>query len=187
MAEDELAYKIRNFLIENDPFKKECCIVYLMVEIRKLLDRIRESGNNNPYPWLRFYCDWTLHTSKNKITPEMEEIMKKVDEFIPKEKTRYPAIASTNQPDIRFVYMDQLREEMKNFLTDFDLPKNIVTEEEKWISFVSLLVQVLVNQPIINPTENIESFHFEPSNFGSVIWGIQFKDERGYWRSANVF
>jgi len=186
--EKDILYKIRRFLTRKNLFDEECHVVYFLVEIRKFLDRLKENNQSKElYSLLRFYCDWIVHTSKIKITPEIKDVMEKIDKFIPKDKKKYPLLASVNQPDIGFVYMDKLRMELEIFLRDYKLPKSLVLDEDKWSLFIQTLTKVLVDQPILNPIENIESFYFEISMPSTVIWTIKFKDERGDWRSVDVY
>lgn len=186
--EKDILYKIRRFLTRKNLFDEECHVVYLLVEIRKFLDRLKEDDQSKEsYFLIRFYCDWIVHTSKTKITLEIKDVMEKIDKFIPKDKKKYSLLASVNQPDIRFVYMDKLRIELELFLKDYDLPNSLVSNENKWLLFIQTLIRVLADQPILNPIENIESFYFEVSSPGVVIWTIKFKDERNYWRSANAY
>ncbi len=42
----------------------EADVVYVMVEIRKLLEHLRIKGRD--YSVLAFYCDWVLHTSLDR-------------------------------------------------------------------------------------------------------------------------
>jgi hypothetical protein len=41
------------------PVVSECQVVYLLVEIRKIID-----AEPDPRPWkaLKLYCDWAVHT-----------------------------------------------------------------------------------------------------------------------------
>src|SRR2546422_11205054 len=55
----------------------ECQVVYLLVEIRKLLDRERTSGAQ--YGSLRLYCNWAVHVELSKA--QAQEIVKKADQL----------------------------------------------------------------------------------------------------------
>jgi len=54
--------KLEKFLQSHKRFKEECEIVYLMAEIRKILDFNRGSSCE----FLRFYCNWVLHNSLDR-------------------------------------------------------------------------------------------------------------------------
>ena len=89
MGRYQIEEKSNTFLKEHDPFRGECDVVYLLIEIRKILDH----ENNNKYPILRFYSDWAVHTEKDKITKEIKKVMPelaqdKVKKFIEKHKIK---------------------------------------------------------------------------------------------------
>ena len=62
MGEANLKYKLEG-LLRKLPFTEECQVVYFFVEIRKLLDRMNRSED---YEYIRFFCDWVLHTEKTR-------------------------------------------------------------------------------------------------------------------------
>ena len=66
MAREEIIEKLDEFLSSHSPLMEECHIVYLMVEIRKILDHERDHRKNGEFSLLRFYCDWTVHTEKQE-------------------------------------------------------------------------------------------------------------------------
>jgi len=55
--EDQIIRKLAVELAE--PMTTERQVVYLLVEVRKLLDR--RPKNLPPYPSLKLYCNWTVH------------------------------------------------------------------------------------------------------------------------------
>jgi len=86
-------------------------------------------------------------------------------------------------PVMQFAYMEGLGKEVKQFLESHDLDPTLADEEDKWIEFVQLLIRVLENQPINNPTKDIEYFRFEPANPGCVIGTLKFKQPIGGYPS----
>jgi len=79
----QIIEKLNKFLENHTPFKEECQAVYLMVELRKLLDREKEDRKNTNekyFPLIRFYCDWTVHTSKKYKTEAISGVMNKINE-----------------------------------------------------------------------------------------------------------
>src|SRR5205814_45622 len=75
MGQPEILRKLSNLLSKYDPFTEESQVVYLFVEVRKYLDQMEHRGRG--FALLRFYCDWIVHTSKDRhvqhIAPIMEE------------------------------------------------------------------------------------------------------------------
>ncbi len=74
--------KLNRFLLKHQPLREECEVVYLMVELRKLLDRDREQSILNNYSLVRFHADWIVHTRKDSITHSMKKIMDNIDRSI---------------------------------------------------------------------------------------------------------
>lgn len=165
MAQEEIIEKLNKFLPTHDPLTEECQIVYLMVEIRKIIDHEKSS---EMYPLLKFYADWTLHTKKDYITPEIQQMMEVMYKTAEAE-IKNPALTKGGSPIMKFAYMDSLGKEMKVFLENHGMDSSLARKKERWIAFVNLLVKVLENQPIITPTSDIESFFFQPANDGCVI------------------
>jgi len=182
--DDEIIKKLKSFLRKHSPMTEECHVVYLMVEIRKVLEG-NEIGNDK-YPLLRFYCDWVMHAKKDRITKEIKEIMDRIDRsYTLEDKKRRGKIDFRD--NIKFIYMSELRKEMKKFFQDFDLPCDLVKYNDKWLPFLWHITSVLVDQPIVNPINNIVRFSFNHSDKGPVIWMIEFNDERGKCEFGNVY
>lgn len=188
MAE-EIISKLNFFLKNHLTFKEECEVVYLMVEIRKILDH----KNNGKYSLLRFYCDWTVHTRKDRITKEMKKIMTEVYINIKKE-IETKRFVQENEV-IKFIYMQQLRKETADFFTEINLFDELVKNDKAWLFFLKLFVKILEDQPIIEPISEIKTFCFIPSVEGAVAGIVVFKNkiigkdkkEYDFFRFANQY
>lgn len=165
----QLINKIKKTL--NGSIEEECQVVYLMVEIRKLLDR----DNNSKYPLLRFYCNWVVHIDKDRITPEMKNIMEEIYQGIIL-KMKNPK-TSMKTKVIDFLYMEDLKLDMKSFFREYELSIQLIIDKKQWLSFVILLTNILIDQPINYPLENISFFSFYPASDGCVRGEIRFKKE----------
>ncbi len=189
MAEKEIINKLNIFLKSHLLFKEECEVVYLMVEVRKIL----QHKNNGKYSLLRFYCDWTVHARKYRITEEMKKIMTEVYENIKKEIETKRFVQGNEV--IKFIYFEQLRKEMTDLFDEIKLSDDLVKKNELWLSFLKLFVKILENQPIIGPISEIKTFCFIPSNEGAVAGEVVFKNKilgkdkkyYDYFRFANVY
>ena len=142
---DAILDKLRSFLITHNPFTEECHVVYLFVEIRKLLSLPSEYENGI----LRFYCDWSLHTEKtrnlNVIAPIAEGIENSI---LNGHQFRDGQFLPSNNDAIKFIYKEELLNNMRDLFLQLNLPMDIF-EEKNRECFLRLLIQVLVNQPII--------------------------------------
>ncbi len=188
MIKVEIENKIDNFLNKFLPFTEECHIVYLMVEIRKILDY----EDAKDYSLLRFYCDWTVHTKKDRNMESIKSMMEKLYRDIKKEIETYP---TSESEVVKIIYMEQLRKEMNNFLCEFSLSKKLIKNNDLWLSFVKLLVRVLENQPINDPTNDIKNFYFISSSEGCVAGIVIFRNKiqgkdgnlYDYYKFGNVY
>ena len=59
MSAPEITDKLNAFLTRHKPLSEEYHVVYLMVEVRKLMDHFDFNA-----PLIRYYADWTVHTEK---------------------------------------------------------------------------------------------------------------------------
>jgi hypothetical protein len=174
---DEIIDKIASLFSKNIPFQDEAHIVYLLVQTRKLLER----EQNYKYPVLRFYCDWSVHTKKDKITPAIKNIMERIYEEMQKREMAIQEGGGivSRKNSISFLYMDGLKKEMEKFLDEYNISKKLL-ENNNWKSFLDLFVKILIDQEVFNPCEGIEYFKFLPSNNNSPIkwkWAVKYKIE----------
>jgi hypothetical protein len=166
----EIISKLHQFLENHSPISEESEVVYLMVELRKLLDRLlEEEAVGERFPLIRFYADWTVHTRKDRISRQMQEIM----EWVDRNCHPYP-----KNGDLSFLSMPHLREEMSQLFQNFDLPLTFF-EPENWLTFATILSQVLADQPIMQPTPIIGRFYYGNIGAEGIIATIDFSDGRG--------
>src|SRR6266850_512335 len=104
MSQPEITDKLNGHLATHDPMTEECHAVYLMVEVRKFLDRLGE----REFGLIRFYCNWTLHTAKYRDRKNMAPIMRRIYEDIwlelkggPKTEGRTPIVGFLGMEDLR--------------------------------------------------------------------------------------
>lgn len=160
---DELIKKLRKVL--EQPIKEEYQVVYIMAKIRKLLEHLKGDLKVQKYPLLNFYCNWTLHPRIDNTSP-IKKILEKTEKDFDKQ--------------IEFISLEHFRNDLIVFLKRFNLPAEIVKNNEKWESFKWLLLDILVDSPLINPTNSIEQFLFEKfftkDGLKSINWKIKYKD-----------
>lgn len=174
MSKPAIIEKLENLLVTHLPFKEEAQVVYFLVEAIKILDR----DNNKKYPLIRFYRDWSVHTVKDKITPEIRTIMGEIYRDLALQLTNKRIIKKKTKI-IGFMYMEDLQEELRLFFAEYGLPVLLVDVKENWMSFVTLLVKVLEDQEIIKPCKEISSFAFTPSDPECVSGIIRFTTKIG--------
>jgi len=87
-----------------------------------------------------------------------------------------------------FAYMQQLQEEVRSFLSARSLDTTLA--DGGWTLFVQLLVKILEDQPIVNPTDTISSFSFVPAADRCVRCVVRFKQPINgldYYEYANAY
>lgn len=168
MALDEIVGKLDKFLREDISVDKESCVVYLMVELRKLLDH---QNVKEKYLTLRFYCDWTVHIKKDRNMAGITEIANHIDKLVPRNRT-----LSQKEADyiLGFLRMTKLNDEMNGFLKENDLSLGKLGNASNWRVFSNTLGEVLSGQPILNPNPSIKSIEINVFDKGSSV-DIDFK------------
>ena len=162
----QLVEKLKKFINERTSITEEFEVIYIMVELRKLLDRERGKNNSDSYSLVRFHADWALHTRKNRITSSMKKIMKNIDDAI----DVYP-----KNGNIDFLLLPEFRKELTKLLKENDLPNEFCKNDSMWMSFMVALTQVLADQPIVNPTDNIAEFRYIDMRREGIMANIDFR------------
>jgi hypothetical protein len=167
---DEITYKLADFLNQVRVFTHDSQVVYILVELRKLLDHYNAKAS-----LVRFYADWAVHTKKDRITAEFKQVARSIylDAKATIEATD-PELAEKHSPLIAFAHGDTLASELQAFLIKHGIPRNLTQDAESWDSFVSFLVRVLENQPIIKPCDQIAKMYFVPAAKNCVILRVDF-------------
>lgn len=142
----------------NDGIDVEPKVLYLLAEIRKYIDRC-SGGERNRYPNLYFYCNWVLHikmdrTPAKRILDRFESVLsdsKDLDEMskiiIKQEKDFYSFLS--------------LKEEMQTFFEENSLSTTLTNDGAKWFKFKKLLVEILIDCPLVNEGRKISQFAYE--------------------------
>src|SRR6266478_3404586 len=74
--DNDIVNKLRKHL--SDPVDTECKVVYLLCEVRKLLDK----KTPDPFPFaLRLYCHWALHVDL-LYTSTTTHFLEKIDNYV---------------------------------------------------------------------------------------------------------
>jgi len=154
----------------------ESQVVYLLVEIRKFLER---KGKNAPaYPSLKLHSDWVVHVALDR--KPAQEIVKKADELYPKmiagtmsegEKAKFAQMFS----------LDRFRQELGEFLAAQGIRP---LSDPEWNRLLACFLNVVEDCPLLcngraanlthidevvvirNPDRNMET--------PAVIWALCF-------------
>ena len=138
----------------SQPITTEGQVVYVLVQLRKLLDK-RPERAEPPYESLRLYCNWVVHTSlTNKVA---QGIVEEAD-------TLYPSLIDESLTDAQKAFFwdkftfQKLRQEMNEFLATHSLP---TVDGNLWNSFIACLLNVLEDCPLIFKDEKSDLKHVD--------------------------
>jgi hypothetical protein len=134
------------------PVDTECSVVYLMAEVRKLLER--DDPKNERWGALRMYCHWALHVELYGAGTTLE-FLKFVDQWVMNKVhgvwlMRGPWKFQQELILFRdFLYLDTLRTQLKRFLEGFlsqdgqKIPTTMCDEDSWWFAFLGAYAGVI--------------------------------------------
>src|SRR5487761_415387 len=170
--EDQIVLKVRAELERG--ITSECQAVYLLVEIRKLLDRDREG--TVPYNSLRFYSDWAVHVELDRRPAQ--EIVKKADALVNGTLSH-----EENRDFVRMFTFDTFRDELDQFL---QVKKLRPFSDAEWNSFLACFLNVVEDCPLscraqgasVTEVDEVviirETGRVADGNPQAVIWALCF-------------
>jgi hypothetical protein len=169
MGKPSIIDKLKRHLKEDQmPLTEECQVMYLMAEIRKVLEH---DNSSDKYPALRFYSNWCVHTRLDRPNKFMRRAAAEIESEIQAcIEAKQEVLAGQNLT--HFLSMQELRKALGDFLTDNNIPQKI-TEEKNWKHFKSLLVEIISEQPIEAPSERIAEFVYDDFGNGFIYFQIE--------------
>jgi len=153
--------KLRNFLQSHPAFKEECQVVYLMVEIRKILDH-----GGSPYNTLRFYCNWVLHNelSRETTTKLLSDIFEPNVDLKKNGRENARNIKSVGR---EFFMLKTFRKELESFFKDHNLPMDLLNKS--WWAFGKLLLEIIKDchvHFVANKIRELRIIKYDDRKFG---------------------
>jgi hypothetical protein len=137
---DAIVEKLRQHL--STPIDTECKVVYLLCEVRKLLEK--EPARPEMFA-LRLYCHWALHVDLSYGSTTLH-FLEKVDGYI----AHKLYLGETNEALIEeqalfheFVYLETFRQELSKFLASYALPTEVCEEDVRWFTFLAAYAGVI--------------------------------------------
>lgn len=162
MGKHEIVYKLEKFLKEHESLHEEYHVVYLMVELRKI---IAHQANKGEFSLLEFYCDWTVHTRKDYKMQAIQDISNRIAAAL--HNNRKPTHEDYNSV-LNFLKMPELKIEMTKLFESIGLPLDIMNNDN-WKTFTKSLARVLANQPINNPIPEIKQITILSDSSGLTV------------------
>ena len=126
------------------PIKTEASVVYLLAQVRKVLERERPE----PKPlslWL--HCHWALHVQLTDPRTT-KELLEQVDAFIMDSVSGFDgagrlSFGASHNLFKDLVSLNGFRSQLDYFLNKHSLPSALCTSNDRWASFISNYIKVI--------------------------------------------
>lgn len=138
--EDAIVRKLRG--VVGEQALTECRVVYVLVEVRKLLDLLDDASQ---FESLKFYCDWAMHAWMDRR--QAKDFVASVDEWLSQSFGSGTPPAELNR-FVELLYLSKFRDQLREFLRSHELPSRIC-EGEEWSNFLRLYSQVIEDCPLV--------------------------------------
>lgn len=151
MTQPAIITKLKRLLARGIGSEAEA--VYLMVEVRKLLE---QQNAKKQFPYLTFHCDWALH-AKLERNPTAQKILRLFDAANPHLKA---GTKLRELPDMLKIEVDRIsklhyfEQQLESFLQNNGMPTLESTRSDGWIHFVHLYAQIVEDCPLEMTTNN---------------------------------
>ena len=156
----------------NNGIDTEPKVLYLLAEIRKYLEECNQAEKDK-YTNLYFYCNWALHikltgSSAIEILNRFESIFLDINNLeeisnIFKKKER------------NFYLLVDLKKELQSFLEVNGLPTKLLESGNKWFKFKKLLVEILMDCPLLNTGGRVSKFSYERGDDTQIRFRVKIK------------
>ena len=143
MARDSIIEKLRTELAL--PFRRESQVLYVMAEIRKVIEHAREH-HAKAYEVLELFCNWALHTSISRKS-NADRIRLFFAAFDMKEGMTFEEYFQSDFFN-QLMQLTALRRELASFLADHNLPSTPIQEHREWAAFIYLFTGIVAEIPL---------------------------------------
>ncbi len=173
------------------PIDTECKAVYLLCEVRKLLNR-------KTAPLGLLMCaDWALHVDLER-NPGAQKLLGEVDDLVAEYLEHGgPALRGTETMK-ELLFIGSFRQELQAFLASFGLPTDLCDNDKRWFEFLAAYSDVIEDGELIWNAKGqglrwVESLVFtkgkRPVNYAdlpfSIDWKINLADSRTLYASLD--
>jgi len=147
-------------------------VLYLLAEIRKCIDRCSEEEKNK-YPNLYFYCNWVLHIKMDRSPAQ--KILKRFNLFFTDIDNLDVMSNIFIKQEKNFYFFIDLKRELLNFLKTNTLPIKLLKNNLSWFRFKKLLVEILMDCPLVNKKGKVKEFLYERGEDKQIRFRIKIK------------
>jgi hypothetical protein len=117
----------------------------VLVEIRKFFEREGEHKEEQ-FSTLKFFCDWVAHVKLSYAGAK--KVLGRLDREIGASGSVNPSEVQPDSELYRLMSLEPLREEMKRFCSENDLPKHWAFDPIAWRECTRLYGNVVLNCPL---------------------------------------
>jgi hypothetical protein len=159
MTANAIVMKLNNFLAE--PIDSECKAVYLLCQIRKLLEHVPVA--QRPFA-LKMHCHWALHVDldfKNTVTPFLQQ----VDDYVHGVLVERQDLGASYQTVSEFLTLDTLRSQLREFFQWRDIRTDLTDDDARWDEFVKHYAGVIEDGSLSIRAENHGMKHVKQVTF----------------------
>ena len=121
------------------PIDSECKVVYLLCEIRKLMEPT--PPRDRPFA-LNMYAHWALHVDLHGLDT-IGPFLQQVDDYVDGVLGGSENFAASHQMARDFVLFDTLRAQLRSFFGSLGVRTELVDHEEWWSEFVTQYAGVI--------------------------------------------
>jgi hypothetical protein len=168
---DELIRKIQHVLDRRITNEKQ--VVYLLVEVRKLMDRDQYKD-----PILRTFSNWIVHTSLENKAEGSTFILAEFDHFVTE---IYEHKRTSNQ--MTHISLGAFREALTRFCGHFGLAAKFLTNLAEWKRFSSLYCSIVSECPIVFTASTMKLKYIKQVELTRISPGVLVKEwPMVHWR-----
>ena len=159
MAPSAIVMKLNAVMAE--PVDNECKVVYVMCQVRKLLEHILAS--QRPFA-LNMYCHWALHVDlhgKDTIATFLEQIDTYVDGILAGAED----LPASYKMVLDLVVLDTFRSQLRDFLLASGIRTDLTNDDALWSEFVKHYARVIEDGSLSFRSENKGLKHLKQVTF----------------------
>jgi hypothetical protein len=189
---DAIIHKL--ILALTKPVITEAEAVYVLVELRKLLDRRKTDGQLPDFLNIRFCCDWAVHVqlhgdTARQVVSDAQDLYQKLQSGTPTDgEKQYFRDRFTLQP---------MREEILRLSKECDLP---ILTDAAWNSFLACFLAVIEDCPlslrlppgtiadvdeVVLTREMGETLGIADGKAPRIVWELKLAGRHVQWLTAN--
>jgi len=136
--------EIQRLLGQNDLSKSD--VVNLMTQLRICLE---SADRKQQFRYLNMYCNWTVHPQLSQSAPAFEVLESLADTLVGHPNA--PGSPGFFKDVTKSLLFDELRDDCRNFATEFAIPVTFCTDAGIWYEFVKMIISILLERTLEFP------------------------------------